>query len=168
MKLYHNGEPEGWQIPGKQDRKAERIDVPSSPADLAAWLNVRDVSPRATPHGIMAPELEDFTAQDREDHTGDAAAYLRGPIAGAVITEAEVDRVNASRPTFLPRLDAAEIERRRMALDRCPKCNSAAAVEIGVDQVLAWIHTAEAEQLERVAAAVKDEAAELGEQGRAN
>lgn len=49
MKLYHNGEPEGWQVPGKQNRKAERIDVPTTPVEAAAWLNARDVPPLAEP-----------------------------------------------------------------------------------------------------------------------
>jgi hypothetical protein len=50
MKLYFSvertsepGSAEPWQVPGKQDRKADRVDVPSSPLELAAWLNARRV-----------------------------------------------------------------------------------------------------------------------------
>jgi hypothetical protein len=56
-KLYHGPEGKGWQIPGQQDRKAERLDVPSSPADLAAWLNARHVPPTDDPLVVNAPEF---------------------------------------------------------------------------------------------------------------
>lgn len=38
-KLYHQAE--GWTVPGKQDRHAQRVDVPSNPEQLADWLNDR-------------------------------------------------------------------------------------------------------------------------------
>lgn len=38
-KLYHQAE--GWTVPGKQDRDAVRVDVPSRPEELAQWLNDR-------------------------------------------------------------------------------------------------------------------------------
>jgi hypothetical protein len=60
-KLYHSSELDGWQIPGQQDRKAERVDVPSSPADLADWLNARFVSPR------VSAELEEAAFQNSID-----------------------------------------------------------------------------------------------------
>lgn len=40
-KLYHHAG--SWQLPGKQDRKAERVDVPDRAPELCAWLNARRV-----------------------------------------------------------------------------------------------------------------------------
>lgn len=40
MKLYFDNAL-GWQLPGQQSADAVRIDVPGTPAELAAWLNVR-------------------------------------------------------------------------------------------------------------------------------
>lgn len=44
-KLYHDGT--AWQVPGKQAKHAARIDVPRSPAELAAWMNARGVPAKA-------------------------------------------------------------------------------------------------------------------------
>ena len=41
MKLYHNGDV--WQLPGKQDKKAIKVEVPTAAADLAEFLNDRNV-----------------------------------------------------------------------------------------------------------------------------
>lgn len=41
MKLYHNGDV--WQLPGKQDKKAIKVEVPTAAADLAEFLNARHV-----------------------------------------------------------------------------------------------------------------------------
>lgn len=38
MKLYRNSEGR-YQVPGQQDRKAERVDIPTDSAGLAAFLN---------------------------------------------------------------------------------------------------------------------------------
>jgi hypothetical protein len=79
-KLYHNGEPEGWQIPGAQDRKAERIDVPNPPAELAAWLNERDVSPRVpAPNSTHAGEFDDAPSVAELLDAADRAERERGP-----------------------------------------------------------------------------------------
>lgn len=51
MKLYHwLGR---WQLPGQQDKGASRIDIPNTPAEMAAWLNERRVPiclAQADPH----------------------------------------------------------------------------------------------------------------------
>jgi hypothetical protein len=135
MKLYHNGTTEGWQIPGQQDKKAERIDVPSSPADLAAWLNHR----RVGPSGATAE-------QERREESADVAA------GGAVLTAADVDQVNERRPTFLGPLSAEEIERHRIAAGQCPKCGNTALYLRSLDEtaVCEWLETAELERIQRV------------------
>ncbi|MGE0178954.1 MAG: hypothetical protein AB7O91_03935 [Sphingomonas sp.] len=55
-KLYHDAG--AWVVPGEQGRGAERVDVPGSPAELAAWLNDRDVQPVAAAPA-EAPEAAD-------------------------------------------------------------------------------------------------------------
>lgn len=43
-KLYHQeGE---WIVPGQQAKHATRADIPSTPAELAHWLNERKVAPQ--------------------------------------------------------------------------------------------------------------------------
>jgi hypothetical protein len=57
VKLYM--QPDGtWQIPGQQDRKAERIDIPNTPIELCAWLNERGVRAEpGRPIGFQSPNL---------------------------------------------------------------------------------------------------------------
>lgn len=45
MKLYFDHITGTWQLPGKQDRAAQRVDVPAAPAELAAWLQAHGVNP---------------------------------------------------------------------------------------------------------------------------
>lgn len=52
-KLYHNGAL--WQVPGRQDKAAERIDVPGPPDALAAWLNDRRVMPEGSELAGIVP-----------------------------------------------------------------------------------------------------------------
>jgi hypothetical protein len=148
MKLYHNGQLEGWQIPGKQDKRADRFDVPSSPAELAAWLNHR----RVGPSGASA-EHERQVEQLEEDQPQLASA-------GAVLTEADVGRVNDSRPSFLPRLSAEEIERHRVQLNKCPKCGNTAPNWLRL--VIDGLGRATLDELEAAANAIRDHAQELG------
>lgn len=155
-KLYHGPEGQGWQIPGQQDRKAARVDVPSSPAELAAWLNERAVPATSAPcNTATIDELE-----------------LEASAGGAVLTESDVAKVNASRPSFLPRLSAEEIERHRMALGQCPKCGN--FKPNWLRQVIDGLATATLDELEAAANAIRDHAAELNSghkqasEGRAN
>jgi hypothetical protein len=61
-KLYHNSAR--WQVPGQQDKTAERIDVPASPAELAAWLDARGVPPHAgTSRLTVSPAFAADTAE---------------------------------------------------------------------------------------------------------
>lgn len=148
-KLYHGPEGFGWQIPGQQERKAERVDVPSSPAELAEWLNERWV-----PRDKSEPTIAEVLAL--EQHQQGAG--------GAVLDQADVDQVNAQRPTFLGKLTAAEIERHRMAANRCPKCNAAAAIElllVDTEQLRKLIGEASLDQLQTLAEAIRDQVREL-------
>jgi hypothetical protein len=70
-KLYHHAG--SWQLPGQQDKKAERVDVPGQPAELAAWLNSRRV-PREgdafdglVPCNTAAHELLDELRQEEPE-----------------------------------------------------------------------------------------------------
>src|SRR4051812_40858434 len=84
MKLYHE---QVWVIPGKQGRGAERVDVPSSPADLAAWLNERQVSPEPCNTQLASEQLEALEElqplnEPAEDLLEITKAKLRAKIAG--------------------------------------------------------------------------------------
>lgn len=70
-KLYHH---EGrWLVPGQQDRKAARVDVPASPPDLAAWLNERDVRPdTGKPEGWLSFEQIDQHYSNAEPQLAEA------------------------------------------------------------------------------------------------
>lgn len=150
-KLYHAAGT--WQIPGQQDKKAERVDVPNPPAELAAWLNSRRVPIEGDAFDGLVP--------------GNAAARelldaLRDPVG------------LASEP---PTSSDEHKEARRMAMGRCPRCNStprgAHLLLKGEekDAILAWIEDAdELWQIEAIALAVRDRVRALGlaseEQGR--
>ena len=60
-KLYHH---EGrWQVPGQQDRKAARVEVPTSPEPLAAWLNGRHVATGEYPADLLAGPPTQFPTE---------------------------------------------------------------------------------------------------------
>jgi hypothetical protein len=65
-KLYHGPEGFGWQVPGQQERKATRVDIPSAPAELAEWLNVRWVQ-RDPQEPTLADVLDLERAKQREE-----------------------------------------------------------------------------------------------------
>lgn len=164
MKLYHNGS--AWQLPGQQDKAAKRADVPNSPADLAAWLNDRRV-PVTPPLG--AAECWDGKQLEQSDYNVPAVST-----EGAVITGAELERVNEQRPPFLPRLSAEEIERHRMASNQCPKCGNGGAYLRSLEEsnVCDWFETAELDRIQRVIeharAVVRGRGAVLEGEGRAH
>jgi hypothetical protein len=145
-KLYHGPEGQGWQIPGQQERKAARVDVPNGPAELAAWLNERRVT-------AELPSEPIDRAAELEDHAGDAAAYVRGPktkdpprISPAFLGDLEAGA------EFVPIARAADIDR---LLERCPKCHGGALAN-----VMRWIAEAPSEDLERAAALIADNLAD--------
>jgi hypothetical protein len=144
-----------WQVPGQQDKKAERVDVPAAPAELAAWLNSRRVPLAGDAFDGLVPANE----AARELLAGLRAPGTAGEQTGAVLTSADVDRVNASRPSFMPRLDADEIERRRIAMRQCPKCGGSRAERtLTVGDFLAWIDGAPMDELQEIAHAIKERA----------
>lgn len=161
-KLYHGPAGQGWQVPGEQDRKAARVDVPNSPGDLASWLNARRV-PREqlTDEQLVASILS---------HNDEPPPQLASD--GVVITEAEAAKVNASRPPFLPRLSAEEIEARRMAEGKCPKCGGGLPRDPEVARIELWMELAELEEIQRIVERareiVRGRGAQLTGEGRAN
>jgi hypothetical protein len=46
-------------LPGQQDKKADKVEVPTSAADLCAWLNVRGVMPNLFSATVTLPILAD-------------------------------------------------------------------------------------------------------------
>jgi len=114
-KLYHG--PEGWQVPGQQGAGAERVDVPNSPAELAAWLN-----DRGTPSSI--------------DAGGDAAvAPSHAQPRVAQLTDQrnpELDEAIARSSQLARTRELAEAERKA--------ANAAKAIDRGsAEHVAAWI-----------------------------
>jgi hypothetical protein len=72
MKLYYEHTQGGyWELPGQQSKSASRVDIPSTPVALCAWLNERRVplnmplhQPEPEPAPIpAAPRLISYTEQ---------------------------------------------------------------------------------------------------------
>jgi hypothetical protein len=144
-KLYHHAD--AWQVPGRQDRKAKRVDVPSSPPELAAWLNSRRVPlegdafdglvPGNTAADELLGEIRGQAAADGEQPwilgpvTKDPPRYSTSFLADA-----------ASGAEFVPVTKAAEMDR---LLARCPMCHNseAAALDrrdrLDFDGIMAWV-----------------------------
>lgn len=87
-KLYHNGAH--WQVPGQQDKTAERVDVPASPVDLAAWLEARRVPAAAGPSPTLAELLEPELVAIQIVEQGAGAAELERAAAGRPSDRCEV------------------------------------------------------------------------------
>lgn len=137
MKLYYDkAAPEGeqWEIPGQQARKAERLDVPTTPVSLAAWLNERCVP--ADPGGALVISGEPLSIDGLEERLQQLASEPRKPMA----------------PGFCP----------ECGLSRAGTVKLAQGEDI--ETVIAWVETAEVWQLQRVADAIKDHVHALNEQ----
>jgi hypothetical protein len=139
-KLYHGAE--GWQIPGQQDKKAERVDIPTAPAELAAWLNERHV-------WAIAREID----SDQVGMTGDYPD----------LTIEELEQLGEGDPQLAS-------ERKPMAPGFCPECglSRAGALKLGLGNDVAaieeWVATAEPWALQRVADAIAGHVRALNEQ----
>lgn len=59
---YHEGQ---WQLPGQQDKKAQRVDVPNEPKSLMGWLNARRVRAEE-PDPIDTPDRETWAEAQGE------------------------------------------------------------------------------------------------------
>jgi hypothetical protein len=146
-KLYHGPEGFGWQIPGKQERAAARVDVPNSPEELAEWLNVRWVQRDA--HDPTLSEVLDLErAKQREDDLQLSGRPTEGRFWEVGPPTKDPPRLSpaflgdlASGAEFVPVTKAAEIDR---LLQRCPKCHGG---ELG--HFLHWLAAAPAADLER-------------------
>jgi hypothetical protein len=94
-KLYYDDRR--WVVPGKQGRAAVRVDIPSNPDALAAWLSEHDVRP-----GVADYYPPDAPAAPGEaPDAGAASAIQRGADAVAawlfdIATQAQVEAVFAA------------------------------------------------------------------------
>jgi hypothetical protein len=145
MKLYYDPHAEPgarWLVPGKQPKKAGRVDVPANPDLLADWLNGRQVLRDAWSGAgvtITAQLANDPRWVDRDSgelYTGEhGTTPLKPKVAGF-----------------------------------CDACGRSAAGTLklaqgeDIETVLAWVTTAELWQLQRVAEGIREHVAELGEQ----
>lgn len=153
-KLYH--EAGAWVVPGKQGRKAERLDVPNSPEDLASWLNAR-----AVPISQLASEGEEPIAELELERP-----WVRGPEAPNPPRYATTEEAAADAGVvFVPIDKAAEIDR---LLGRCPRCSGgpeAAAMWrqlAELEGIEAWIAKCDSvSAIEAIALAVKDRIGEF-------
>lgn len=112
-KLYHAAE--GWQVPGRQAKRATRVDVPNAPDDLAAWLNDRAVPAEASPVQLQLSDEDRELIGEGKWLTEAARRHYGtdGPPLGL-----------ASEPAAEPHPGMTEhAEARRMAIGRCPRCN---------------------------------------------
>lgn len=143
MKLYHH---EGaWQLPGKQDRKAERIDVPDRAPELTAWLNDRRVP--------AAPcTTADVDRGRDESHFWELGPPTRDPPR----TSVPDFKLVGGEADFVPIARSAAIA---ASYGGCPRCQGTWA-----GQVLAGISTAKIEDLQMIADAIKTHVAELNQE----
>ena len=93
-KLYHNGH--AWQVPGQQDAGATRVDVPTSPADAAAWLNARRV-PSSIDAGGSPAELPPQLADARNTELEEAIARNAETMRTHALNLAEQKAATAAR-----------------------------------------------------------------------
>jgi hypothetical protein len=78
-KLYF--EDDRWVVPGQQTRAAVRHDIPSTPTELADWLNNREAKKAGEPQGAS----ETQRAQPPADH--DASQQTSPTIDPALVSE---------------------------------------------------------------------------------
>jgi hypothetical protein len=76
MKLYHE---QIWVVPGKQGRGAERVDVPTTPAELADWLNDRRVTPAHGDEQLAREQATPFDDMSEEEIAGLGVELLTAP-----------------------------------------------------------------------------------------
>ena len=123
-KLYnHEG---SWQIPGQQDRKARRVDVPSSPAELAAWLNDRNVTADETAALAFASEALAVTGRGplTDDELGAERLYSSTKGGGKALALARETIADlADRPPAGPRVPGVCDSCGRLAAATVPKVN---------------------------------------------
>lgn len=143
-KLYHHAG--SWQLPGKQDKHAERIDVPNQPEQLAAWLNERQVPPIAGEE----PEQQLSGAPD-EGRFWEVGPPTKDPprISPAFLGDLK------SQAEFVPISKSAAIA---ASYHACPKCQRKWTA-----QVLSGIATASLDDLQLIAESIKRHVGELRE-----
>lgn len=161
MKLYHNHQAASgskWELPGKQDRKAERVDVPAAPAELAAWLNSRRVPREGDAFDGLVPGNEparELLAAMREAPEGARQWELGAPTRDPPRYDPK-HSADYGHAEFVPITRAAAIA---ASYNGCPACHRTWAA-----QVLAGISSAEIDDLKMIADAIKTHVGELNEQ----
>jgi hypothetical protein len=150
-KLYHNGQLEGWQIPGAQDKRAKRIDIPSSPPELAAWLNHRRVGPTGAAAEQERAEAQ-LASEPEEGRFWELGPPTKDPPR---VAPAFLGDLNSSAE-FVPIARSAAIAD---SYGACPKCQ-----RTWTGQVLAGIASASLDDLQLIAQAIKDHVHERGQQ----
>jgi hypothetical protein len=147
-KLYHH--QSAWQIPGQQDRKATRVDVPNAPAALAAWLNSRRVPLEGDAFDGLVPGNAPARELLEELRTGDGGEpwILGAPAKDPPRYDPKFSADVAGGAEFVPVTKAAEIDR---LLERCPKCHGTWTA-----RVLAGIPDAELADLEAIADKIRE------------
>lgn len=162
-KLYHHAG--SWQLPGKQDRKAAKAEVPDRAPELCAWLNARrvplegDAFDGIIPVNEAAHELlaaaRGVTAEPTEGDFFRLGPSTKNPLRVAPAFLGDIE----AGAEFVPVTKAAEIDR---LLGRCPACHSsadAARQRIAggeLDAIRNWIETATAEQLDDLADLIEE------------
>jgi hypothetical protein len=161
-KLYHSAG--SWQLPGKQDKKAERVDVPDRAPELAAWLNARrvplqgDAFDGLVPLNPAADELlgelrsTQLASEPQEGRFWELGPPTKDPPR---VAPAFLGDLNSSAE-FVPIARSAAIAD---SYGACPKCQ-----RTWTGQVLAGIASASLDDLQLIAQAIKDHVQELGQQ----
>lgn len=102
-----------WVVPGQQGKKAERVDIPSTPAELAAWLNVREQQQEIAPEVEQPPVPQNGSvACPRCKMLPGLAERSAKALAERAITEERIRWIaEEADPGTLGRLAAAVAER---------------------------------------------------------
>ena len=99
-KMYREADGQ-WVVPGKQSRKAERVDIPSGFAELADWLNINARAPESLVESVEdIPEADEAffeKATLREPEKPSVAlmrsSYEATDIEDFILNRASIDQV---------------------------------------------------------------------------
>jgi hypothetical protein len=107
MKLYFEHTGGGhWELPGQQPKGASRVDIPSTPVAMVAWLNERRV-PIAP--GASSPGLLDYDGGSGSSFDAPPKPFVAAPAPAT--PQPSSFEATAIEEFILDRATVAEVER---------------------------------------------------------
>jgi hypothetical protein len=121
-KLYYGAGSAPWMVPGKQARYAYRVDVPSTPNELAQWLNDRGVPCEVIGDGEAVAPAELQIVPDKS--VPDGYSFQPSPKRDEQCPRCKFDHASAER--------TAEVQMRQATVQgRVAWVEQASAYELG-------------------------------------